>query len=163
MKIETVKHLNQIKHSGFKTPKGYFKDFEIDILSEIKLHEKVKDSGFNMPENYLESLEKKVLKKSTATPKVTFLHRNSIYAISSVAAAILVLVFLNVTQPTITLDVVENDAIENYIREEFESVELVSLIENSVLSESDFINYHLSNSTIESIIENDDELELYFD
>lgn len=158
-----MKHFNQIKNTGFKTPENYFKNFEDNLLTEIEFNEKMKGSGFEIPDNYLETVEKNILKKTNESSKLVFLKQNYIYAISSIAATVLLLISLNVSDSNapINIGIVDNETIEDYFYEEFESLELVSLIEDTDISESDFITYELSNQTIDSLIENDDELELY--
>ncbi len=158
-----MKELNQIKKSGFKTPENYFNDLEDHLLSNIKLSEKIEASGFKIPENYLETIEDNILKKTHNTSsKVIVFKRNYLYAISSIAAAVLLLISLNLSKSsTTTIDLVDNEAIENYILEEFETDELASLFDDNELLETDFINFELTNTLIESTIENGDDLELY--
>ena len=87
------KNLNNIKKTGFKTPEGYFDNFENQILDKIKKDESLKsivNPGFNVPDGYFINLEEAVFNKlhTTDNTKVVslFSRRNLIY-LSGVAAA----------------------------------------------------------------------------
>ena len=137
-----MKQLNKIKDSGFKTPENYFNDLEHNLLSEIKNNETIKDSGFK-------------------PPKLILLKKNYRYIISSIAAAVLLLIVLTRFESPLNLDLVENETIENYILEEFEADEMAHLFEDNQLYEIDFMDSNLIDTIIESTIENGDDFDLY--
>jgi len=157
-----VKPLNQIKNSGFKTPKNYFNDLENHLINDLKLREKIKNSGFIMPDQYIEHVDHSIIKQiKNSSSKVILFKRNYTIIVSSIAATIFLIITLTLIKTSPGLELLENETIENYVLEEFESHDLLSLISETEVSESDFINYELSISNLENIIENDEDLEFY--
>ncbi|MDY7395424.1 hypothetical protein UMM65_09240 [Aureibaculum sp. 2210JD6-5] len=50
------------KKEGFKSPSGYFDSVEDSLFEKLNLEKTKKETGFKVPENYLETVEDKVLK-----------------------------------------------------------------------------------------------------
>jgi hypothetical protein len=48
-------------HQNFKTPKGYFENFEESLFLNIDDENIPKNTGFSVPDNYFEEFDKKVL------------------------------------------------------------------------------------------------------
>jgi hypothetical protein len=62
MKSKKLKHIKQLK-KAFVTPKGYFDEFEDDLLAKISLDKLPKESAFKAPKGYFNSIEEEILKK----------------------------------------------------------------------------------------------------
>ncbi|MBD3889898.1 hypothetical protein [Olleya marilimosa] len=142
MKKET---LNTIKTSGFKLPKDYFEGLEDTILAQATLESHSKTSGFNVPDGYFETLENKILTKlDKPEPKVfNLFNKKTIVSLSSVAAAIVLLFNINLFKSAPTLNSLDTETVENYIINEIEINDLNLLINDSELSQTDFIDYNL--------------------
>ncbi|WGD34975.1 hypothetical protein [Olleya sp. YS] len=154
-------NLNTIKTSGFKVPKDYFKGIEGHILEQIQPNALPKTSGFNIPESYFDTVEHSVLQKlNKSEPKTISIFRKKIWvSVSSIAATIVLLFSLNVFDTTPTLAKLNNDTVENYIIDEIEIHDLNLLIEDSELSQTDFIDYN--SLDVEDYIDDIDLNELY--
>lgn len=89
--------LNNIKTTGFKTPKDYFNTLEDDILTNIKTDAALKGvehPGFKTPIGYLDSIEDSVfnkLPKKKSTKVVSLINKQHLIYISGIAAAILIM------------------------------------------------------------------------
>lgn len=155
--------LHTIKTSGFTIPKHYFEGLEDRILSKANSQALPKASGFNIPEGYLDTVETSVLQKlSKPEPKtIPLFSKKVLLSVTSIAATIALLFSLNVFNPTPTLNNLDNDTVENYILDEIEIYDLTLLIEDSDLSQTDFINYNTIE--IEDYIDDIDLNDLYQD
>ncbi|MEL0643411.1 hypothetical protein V6251_03385 [Olleya sp. Ti.3.14] len=153
--------LNTIKTSGFKIPKDYFEGLEDAILAQATLEAHSKTSGFNVPDGYFETLENTILSKlDKPEPKVfNLFNKKTIVSLSSVAAAIVLLFNLNLFKAAPTLDSLDTDTVENYILDEIEINDLNMLINDSELSQTDFIDYNLIE--VEDYIDDIDLNDLY--
>jgi len=129
--------LNNIKKTGFKTPKNYFQNLEDQIMDTIKLDNALKsidDAGFKIPQGYLDTVEDLVLTKVTKTsnPKViSILNKQTLIYISGVAAAVLIMfnIFWNKTETTI--DTLDAELVENYfIDQGINTFEIAALLTN---------------------------------
>ncbi|MEP5340404.1 MAG: hypothetical protein ABJL44_06005 [Algibacter sp.] len=148
--------IHNIKETGFKVPKDYFKNLEDVILSDIKLKSTTDDSGFKAPEDYFNTLERKILDKISENdnPKVIplFSKKNLIY-ISSIAAAVLLLFNLSIFEKELTWDDLDINTVENYIiNENIGTYDIASLLINEELKEEDFINYSLNDEHLETYL-----------
>ncbi len=152
--------LNNIKNTGFKTPKNYFQNLEDQIMDTIKLDYALKSidsAGFKMPQGYLDTLEDAVLTKVTKTsnPKViSILNKQTLIYISGVAAAVLIMfnIFWNKTETTI--DTLDAELVENYfIDQGINTFEIAALLTND---EEINIDIEIFDETF-----NDDSLEDY--
>lgn len=154
-------NLNTIKTSGFTVPKDYFKGMEDRILEKVQQDALPKTSGFGIPEGYLDTIETSVLQKlNKPEPKtITLFSKKVVTAITSIAATIVLLFSLNVFNPTPTLAKLNNETVENFILEEIEIYDLMLLIEDTNLSQTDFIEYNLID--VEDYIDDIDLNDLY--
>ncbi|MEP1489605.1 MAG: hypothetical protein ABJK28_14380 [Algibacter sp.] len=148
--------IHNIKETGFKVPKDYFKNLEDVILSDIKLKSTTDDSGFKAPEDYFNTLENKILNKVSENDnsKVIplFSKKNLIY-ISSIAAAVLLLFNLSIFEKELTWDDLDTNTVENYIiNENIGTYDIASLLINEELKEEDFINYSLNDEHLETYL-----------
>ena len=160
-----MKHnnLHNNKKSGFKVPKDYFENFEASLISHVNLKEKVSESGFTVPKDYFENIENDILvkvnQKETVKVIPLFNKRNIIY-VSSIAAAILLLFNLSTLNESFNIDSLETETVDNYILNNFEVDEIASLFSSTELSETNFIDYNLSDDTLNYYLESLDETEL---
>lgn len=152
-------NLHNIKNSGFKVPKDYFEGLEDSILTQAKLKSLVSNSGFKAPEGYLDNFEV-VIKKETKV--ISIFSRKNILFVSSVAAAIVLFFSLNIfNNSPLTLTDLDSTTVENYILDETEIGDLTSLFQNNELSETQFIDYTISDETLDSYLEDIDVNDLY--
>lgn len=153
--------LHNIKNSGFKVPLNYFEGLEDSILAEAKLKSLVSDSGFKTPEGYIENFNVSVKKE---TKVISIFSRKNMLLVSSVAAAIVLFFSLNVFDNSpLTITDLDNTTVENYILDETEIGDLTSLFQNNELSETQFIDYSLSDETLDSYLETIDVNDLYLE
>lgn len=164
-----MKHLNNIKKTGFKTPKDYFTNLEEHVLNSVKLNDslKNKDSGFTKPESYLNNLEEIVFDKlndENKSPKVINLFSaQNIFYLTGIAAALLI--FFSVYFNSETITELDYQLVDEYIIEDIDTYELASLLTdeeieniNSEIYTETFIDenmedYIIQNVDIEDIIE----------
>ncbi len=156
-------NLNNIKTSGFKVPKDYFEGLEDAILNEIHLKAQVKDTGFKVPNNYFDTVETSILSKleKPEVKVIPLFSRKTILTLSSIAAAVVLFFSLNLFKTNLSIDSLDTDTVENYILDEIELNDLSVLIEDSELSQTDFINY--KTLEIKDFIDDIDLNELYQD
>ncbi|RAJ16889.1 hypothetical protein [Olleya aquimaris] len=154
-------NLNTIKTSGFKVPKDYFKGMEDRILEKAQLDALPKTSGFTAPEGYFDTVERSVLQQiQKPEPKIISIFSKKVWvSVTSIAATIVLLFSLNVFNPTPSLAKLNNDTVENYIIDEIEIHDLNLLIEDSELSQTDFIDDNLID--VEDYIDDIDLNDLY--
>ncbi|MET7027816.1 hypothetical protein [Sediminicola luteus] len=87
------------KHSGFKTPEGYFEGLNDSLLDKIKGDSTVipKNEGFEVPEGYFEGLNQNILSKlKEEESKVIALnpYRKYYFTAIAVAASLLLVIGL---------------------------------------------------------------------
>ena len=119
------------KNNPFKVPKGYFDTLEETLLQKTKANHNA--YGFQIPKGYFNRLEKEILFKTQRNKKGVDKNTNHIlFATLSIAASFLS--FFTVSGPSETL-ILENkeqafeEYIETYYLEDFDSYELLSLLE----------------------------------
>lgn len=182
-------NLHNILNSGFKTPKGYFENLEDTILSEAKLseiaetsglnkpkdyfegledvilntaklNEKVSTSGFKIPEDYFETLENTIITKQEPKVISLFNKKTLLYA-SSIAAAIALFFSLSIFgDASVTLADVDTELIDNYVLNETQATDIATLFTETELENTSFIDYNLSDDTLDNYLEDLDENEL---
>lgn len=145
--------LHNIKKTGLNIPDNYFECLEDQIMSQVKLSE-LGSAGFKMPDNYLDAIENRVIDTiaQEKAPKVIslFSKQNIIY-ISSVAAAIIILLNLSIFEKD-AWDI-EAQTVENYIiNEDISSYEIASLLDDEDLIEENFVIHNFSDETIENYV-----------
>ncbi|WP_136481887.1 hypothetical protein [Cognatitamlana onchidii] len=157
-------NLDNIKSSGFETPKGYFDTFDMDILNlskEKQLLEK-KTSGFKVPKTYFENIDNTILTQVSKKPqgKVIWFSQKTIIYVSGVAAAILILLNLSIFEEAPTFDNLETATVESYVLDDhFNSYEIASLLTDEQLSE-DIIEHDLDENNLEAYLLDNADLEL---
>ena len=117
----------------FKIPERYFDELEDQICNSEDLISKL--NPFSSPEEYFENLDSSVLKTikiSNSLNKKT--SKNLILQFTSLAAAILLIasIFQISTTEKIKRDQALNDFIENYYLEDFDSYEMLTMMEENV-------------------------------
>lgn len=108
------------KNSGFKAPESYFDKLSEKIYSNAANDNAIpKNEGFKVPDNYFDSVHTNVQKRITnLEPKVIKLgsYRKKYYAISAVAAAIILFVtlLLNDKSTSLSFQDLASTEIESY-------------------------------------------------
>lgn len=148
---------------GLKVPENYFEDMEASILSQVKLNDNVKSPGFTAPETYFDTLEDKILNKIPTKKEsriIALFNKKTILYASSIAAAIALFFSLYTSEESITFDSLDTEIVDNYILNETEFTELASLFVEAELNETSFIDYNLSDDTLDSYLEDLEDKEL---
>jgi hypothetical protein len=120
------------QHNPFKIPKGYFEKLEEELCNSEDSVSKL--NPFSTPEYYFEDLEKTLVQKvagiSTTSKRSS---NNLIYSFIASAAAILILIglFEQTYRVEIEKEQALNDFIERYYLEDFDSYEMLSMIEDN--------------------------------
>jgi len=155
-------NLNNIEESGFKVPENYFENLEASILSHVNLKEKATDAGFTVPKDYFSKVEDTILTKVTKKEPVKIIpliNKKTIFYISSVAAAILLLFNLNIFNNKVTYDALAYDTVENYVlNEDIATEELATLFNEVDFSEEGFEAISFSDEAIQDYINDNIEL-----
>ncbi|MDC7999031.1 hypothetical protein [Gilvibacter sediminis] len=155
-------------------PEGYFEGFEASVqarIAEEELRELVSDSGFVAPEAYFETVEPKVSAQlNRSAPKViSIFSRRTLYAVASVAAAVLLIVSLvnnggGSATDTLAFDTIDTDTLEAYVNSDaiaFTDDELMDFVSEADLESSLFSDESLTDETIETyLLDNLDDIDL---
>lgn len=165
--LSEAKLSETIETSGLNTPSDYFEGLEDVILSKAKLNEKVSDSGFKVPENYFETIENTIIKTTIAKqePKVISLfNRKTLLYVSSIAAAVVLFFSLPIISGSdgdiISFADVDTEFIDSYVLDETQTTDIAALFTETELENTSFIDYNLSDETLDSYLEDLDENEL---
>ncbi|HMC01095.1 MAG TPA: hypothetical protein VKN14_08685 [Flavobacteriaceae bacterium] len=143
--------LKNIKHSGFKTPEGYFETFEATILNQDKI--KSSENGFKVPQGYFETIEDTVLNKFNQKKNniIQLFNRKTVIASLSIAASILLLFNLSIFDKQITFDSLDNETLESFVlNQELESSDIANLIPNT----EELSNAGIAESVSDALLEN---------
>ena len=160
------KKLHNIDSPGFSVPKDYFESLDeslLNIINEEKLKELSSDSGFEIPKNYFDELGIRLEKHlhSNKKSRVINLFDDKIlrYA-TGVAAAIVILMALTLTNSKPSFDNLENETVENFvIDEDISSYEIASLLSEDQLDEEVFISHDLNEENLENYLLNTSDIE----
>jgi|TARA_X000000950_G_scaffold271344_1_gene352319 hypothetical protein len=120
------------QHNPFKVPKGYFEKLEEELCNSEDSISKL--NPFSTPEYYFEDLEKTLVEEvagiSTTSKRSS---NNFIYSFMATAAAILILIGLFEQPATVEIEKEQalNDFIESYYLEDFDSYEMLSMMEDN--------------------------------
>ncbi len=161
--LEEIKLGDKVKGSGLKMPKNYFEGMEDSILSQIKLNQNVETTGYTTPEAYFDTLEDTILNKMSSKKEskvISLFNRKTILYASSIAAAIVLFFSLNTSKKSITFDSLDTEVVDNYILDETELNDLASLFTDTELNEANFIDYDLSDDSIDTYLEDLEDNEL---
>ncbi|MFD2586933.1 hypothetical protein ACFSQJ_08325 [Croceitalea marina] len=152
-----------------KTPEGYFNSFNERLMDKIAKEESniPKNDGFSVPEAYFDTFNSTVSDK--VKPKVVQLHsyRKYYYAVASVAAIVLMVVFFNQNsnQAKFDFEDLASNEIDAYFDKtdlEFSSYELAEVInlDNvSLLDITDANNTEEGDLILDYLNETTDEIE----
>jgi hypothetical protein len=159
-----MKNIKSHKNSGFKTPVAYFDTLEDTILNKLALKSKVDVSGFKTSDAYFNDFEDRLLKRIASEEKETktiaFINRKTMVYISGIAAVLVLFFSLNKTSTVTSFETLDTATIDNYLLYNTESTELTGLFQETPLNEDTFIDYDLSEDTLDSYLEDLDENEL---
>jgi len=120
------------QHNPFKVPKGYFEKLEEELCNSEDSISKL--NPFSTPKYYFEDLEKTLVEEvagiSTTSKRSS---NNLIYSFMATAAAILILIGLFEQPVTVEIEKEQalNDFIESYYLEDFDSYEMLSMMEDN--------------------------------
>ncbi len=120
------------QHNPFKVPKGYFEKLEEELCNSEDSISKL--NPFSTPEYYFEDLEKTIVQEVVASsPTSKRSSNNLIYGFIASAAAILLLIGLFEQPTTVEIEKEQalNDFIESYYLEDFDSYEMLSMMEDN--------------------------------
>ena len=153
------KNLHNVKKSGFKVPQNYFKELEDSILAEAKLKGLVSDSGFKTPKGYLDNFNVTVKKE---TKVISIFSKKNMLFVSSVAAALVLFFSLNIFDNSpLSYNDLDTTTVDNYILDETEIGDLTTLFQDNELSEGQFIDYTISDETLNNYLEDEYIQDLY--
>ncbi|WP_052503401.1 hypothetical protein [Lacinutrix sp. Hel_I_90] len=157
------KILHNNKNSGFKVPKNYFKDFDAVSLAEAKLKDIAPNSGFKTPDDYFKSFESVAFGLNKKDTKVIPLfNKKNLLLFSGVAAALILFFNLNLfNNASLSISDLDTETVDNYILDEIEVSELAALFSESELNETQFIQYSISDETLDSYLESVEANELF--
>jgi len=120
------------RHNPFKVPKGYFEKLEEELCNSEDSISKL--NPFSTPEYYFEDLEKTIVQEVVASSPTSKRNSNNlIYGFIASAAAILQLIGLFEQPTTVKIEKEQalNDFIESYYLEDFDSYEMLSMMEDN--------------------------------
>lgn len=143
--------------TGFKVPKDYFKNFEDDLFSELKLKSISPNSGFKVPENYFKSFDDKILKtlkKDNKTNVITLFPWKKIIYATAIAASLIIMFNISLNKAeNLNINNIETASIENYILNEgLEPNDIASLFIDEDLSDMVSIKNNLNSETLENYV-----------
>lgn len=148
------------KH-GFKTPDGYFEDFEARVFDESSISKLPDTSGFKVPDGYFEAFDAaKLLTAASAkeSPKVIQLFRNN-YVRYTAAIAASVLLMLSIVRDNTSgigsIDDIELTAISEYIEDEdvdFDTFDVIALLQDEELTNLNTQNQYVTDEILEAYL-----------
>lgn len=157
------KKIHTIKKTGFKTPPDYFTNLEDSLWSQIQLAEKINKTSFKTPVNYFETLEDKIISlvsEKQESKVITLFSKRNMIAISSVAAAVILLFNLNLVNKNLSFDTIETEVLENYVsNQEFETMDLETEIIEDIDISSFILEESISDASLENYLYNSSDLE----
>jgi len=163
-------NLHNVKSSGFKTPDNYFESFDADFFERLNEKEAIKASefsGFTVPENYFDAVEHTILEKVQNKPEKPVINlkpKSTFYYFSGIAASIVLLFSLVFNNDNISIDNLETEILESYLyQEEYSNEDFASMFKTSEISETDFIDIHISDETLNQYLENIEPEDLIFE
>lgn len=155
--------IHNITSSGFKTPEHYFDSFEAELLKRIDNDmsiSTIKSTGFSVPENYFETVDNTILDSldtNSEKPVIQLKPKNTFYYFAGIAASFVLLFSLVFNNKEINLNAIDTASIENYLyQEDYSNEELATLFKVDDISESDFIDVNISDTTLNDYLESVD-------
>jgi hypothetical protein len=124
--------------SGFKVPDSYFDAVEDQIQTQVYL-DSLKSSIFKTPEGYFENFEVKDLNHKPQPKVIKFVSNKFVIWASSIAAALVLMFSLTFNQKSFSYKNIENQTLENYLVEEINYEEFKLLTNDIQVTESDFL------------------------
>lgn len=152
--------IHNITTAGFKTPDHYFDSFEAQLLKRIDddmIIDTIESSGFTAPTNYFDTVESNILnalEPKPETPIIQFKPKNTFYYFAGIAASFVLLFSLVFNNKAITFNAIDTVSIENYLyQEDYSNEEFTTLFKIDDISESDFIDVNISDTTLNDYLE----------
>ena len=160
------------KESGFVTPESYFDTFESSLSDSIRLAEQstiTATTGFKVPENYFEELEDVIYDqievKKESVKVINLFSRKQLLYVASIAAVVVLGLFVfntndNLTDPDVNLALIEEYITsDDYVADLIDTSMLFELAEDTIVEESlsneekQLLNYLSDDITIDDIFE----------
>jgi hypothetical protein len=148
------------KHTGFRTPDGYFEEFEYRLFSKLSEGNIPKETGFKTPEGYFNQLDDRIIqhvesfeRKAKVIP--LFTRKTLLYAASIAACAILVFSLMDGSQSITQIEDIEISSIEIFIDEGllgYEINDVTALMEKEDFTEFNPIDDQLSEESLEEYL-----------
>ena len=163
-------NLHNVESSGFKTPNNYFESFEADLFDRLNEKEEFnfsENAGFTVPKDYFDTVENNVLEKlnePSEKPVISLKSKNTFYYVAGIAASFIILFGLVFNNDRISLENIDTVLIENYLyQQEYSNDDFASMFKTSDISETDFIDIHISDETLNQYFENIEPEDLIFE
>ena len=159
-----IKHIEQKlqnlvgKETGFALPKSYLSDFEDTLEMNVIESSFSKTEGYSIPENYFDSLENTILSKVKKEPKIISFKSN-VYRFITVAAAIIIVIFIGVNFVDSNSIELTDDEIANWFESDIESItnyDLALALEDVYLQDSEITISSITTNSIEEYLNNED-------
>lgn len=143
--------------SGFKVPSSYFEELDGKLLSIVSEEKLPKHYGFNVPEDYFDTLEEKILLKTKddkETKVISILRKKNIWYATSIAAGILLLLFLNGNHSSTNTTNWELAEIETYIHNnlDIKAQDVAQLLNEEDIENLQWETLSLTEETIENYL-----------
>lgn len=143
---------------GFKTPEGYFDQFEDRLFDQLELNELPKNTGFIVPDAYFEEFETSLDQRIAAEKNIKVLplyKRKSFWYAASVAACLALIVTFYPANPTIGSQDLQLSEIENYIESDgldLNTYEIASLLNEEEIEELSSESEYFSEENLENYL-----------
>lgn len=157
---------DKLKISSFKTPQGYFENFENTLFGRLQVESFPKSSGFKTPDGYFNQLENRIVAEEIASrkqSKVIRLFPREYYGYAAAIAAIFILgisIFISNEKPNNPKNI-QMASIEAYIEDgnlNMDLYDLTSYLETQELSAMDFDYQFIPQTEMKNyLLENTDE------
>ena len=156
-------NIHNITSSGFKTPEHYFDSLENQIFERISdntILDSIETPGFKVPNAYFDTVESNILETiqtKTEKPVIQLKSKSKFYYFAGIAASFVLLFSLVFNNKSISLNAIDTATIENYLyQEDYSNEELATLFKVEDISESDFIDVNISDTTLNDYLESVD-------
>ncbi|MBT0608156.1 hypothetical protein [Aequorivita echinoideorum] len=152
MKKETI-------NPKFKTPEGYFENFEESIFLRIAEEKFPKQTGFTVPKNYFESFDDRILNRAThKKPKVLPLFKKQYLGyVAAIAACTVLLISIFNKQEISSADFnsIDSASISSYIEDgnlDVDIEDVMAILDTDELGSLDFQDEIFSQENLEEYL-----------
>jgi hypothetical protein len=144
--------------TGFKVPSSYFEELDDKLLTIVSEEKLPQGTGFKVPADYFKALEEKIITKTVEekeTKVISLFSKKNIWYASSIAAGILLLLFLTWNTDSINPNSLEIAEIETYINSDkfdIETQDIAQLINEEDLEDLQISALSITEETIENYL-----------